>query len=81
MEETGGPLKAIKRLKNGTVILQSKDEDQNRRVKGVLKQGNTVTVREPNKKDPMIMVIGISKDIEKQELEEMIINQNKDLRK
>lgn len=61
------------------MVLESVDEGQKEKVKKALKRDTEVKKKEASRKEPMVKIDGVSKDIEEKELVEMIVDQNKEL--
>lgn len=77
--ETVGSLKNVKHLKTGALVLESHDEEQQKKLKNVLGGKTNVLMREQINMDPMFMVTGISKGIEDQDFLEDIVRLNDEI--
>lgn len=72
-------IKAVRKLKNGGVIIHSVSESQKRSILETLSRESELAVRDNADKDPTIVMSGIDETIKAEDLKQTIVEQNREL--
>ena len=60
-KDVGKRFKSIKQTKNGAVIIESFDEQQQEKLKNIIQKKENITIKESQSNNPMFMLTGINK--------------------
>ncbi|KAJ8911483.1 hypothetical protein NQ315_010854 [Exocentrus adspersus] len=79
-KEIGGPPKAVRRNRDGQLLIVAKDESQKTKIEENIKNLGNVEVREMKREEPLLMISGVEKGQNETELVTKILRQNADVR-
>ncbi|KAJ8915358.1 hypothetical protein NQ315_008245 [Exocentrus adspersus] len=78
-KEIGGPPKAVRKIRDGQLLIVAKDEGQKTKIEANIRKLGNVEVREMRKEEPLLMISGVEKGQEETELVGKILRQNADV--
>ena len=79
-EKSTGSFKNIKKLENGSIIIQCENEIQQQKLREILENNSEIELKEIQNTDPMIMITGIEKGYKFKELIQIILEENPELK-